>query len=76
MLKPHKNNMLLLACIAAGLHAEAQEVLRVQNGGSLLVQSGVELTVYGDVTLFNGSTLGTRNRSNNSFRKRSLCCSW
>ncbi len=70
MLKTHKKNLLLFACIAVGLYAQAQEVLRVQNGGNLLVQSGVELTVYGDVTLLDGSTLtnhGTiRTRRNGS----------
>ncbi|HEX6181435.1 MAG TPA: T9SS type A sorting domain-containing protein [Chitinophagaceae bacterium] len=57
MLQPQIKNMLLIACMAAAMHAGAQEVLRVQNGGNLLVESGVELTVYGDVMLLNGSTL-------------------
>jgi len=39
------------------LYAGAQEVLRVQNTATLTVQSGVEVTVFGDVVLNNGSTL-------------------
>ena len=75
MRKPHKKYILWIACISTCLHAGAQEVLRVQNGGSLLVQSGVELTVYGDVTLLNGSTL-TNNGTIRTRRNGAGTANW
>jgi hypothetical protein len=47
-----------LACIAViAIHANAQEVLRLQNGASLTLQPGAEVHVLGTTTLINGSTL-------------------
>lgn len=57
MLRLHIKYIAIISCTAIGLQSEAQEVLRVQNAGSLTVQAGVEVTVYGDVVLLNGSTL-------------------
>lgn len=48
----------MLACIIViAMHADAQEVLRLQNGASLTIQTGVEVHVFGTTTLINGSTL-------------------
>lgn len=48
----------MLACITCiAVSADAQEVLRLQNGASLTIQTGVEVHVFGTTTLLNGSTL-------------------
>src|ERR1700753_3304328 len=39
------------------LTAYTQEVLRVQNGASITLQSGAQMTVAGGITLDNGSSL-------------------
>ena len=37
----------------------AQEVVRIQNGGIITIQPGVELTLQGGLTLENGSGLAS-----------------
>src|SRR5688572_19381896 len=51
------NSFLLLICFATG-----QEVVKIQNGGSLTIQSGAELILQGGLTLEDGSSL-TNNGS-------------
>jgi hypothetical protein len=46
------NTFLLLLCFARG-----QEVIKIQNGGSLMIQSGTDLHLQGGITLENGSSL-------------------
>ena len=38
----------------------SQEVLRVQNGGSITIQNGVNLILQGGITLENGSSLDNK----------------
>src|SRR5688572_26528252 len=46
------NTFLLLLCFARG-----QEVIKIQNGGSLTTQLGADLHLQGGITLENGSSL-------------------
>jgi hypothetical protein len=52
-----KTILLLLFPILFSLTGYSQEVLRVQNGASVTLQTGAGMTVMGDVTLDNGSLL-------------------
>lgn len=52
-----KRIFLPVTLIASGFLANAQEILRVQNGAVLTVQTGAQVTVLGGVNLVNGSTL-------------------
>ncbi len=50
--------MILIAFFATvSLSGIGQDVLKVENGASITVQSGAEITVQGNITLDNGSTL-------------------
>ncbi len=52
-----KKNILSPLLLLFGITAYSQEVLRLQNGASLTLQPGAEMTVFGDVTLDNGSAI-------------------
>jgi len=52
-----KKNIFLLPLLFLGVTAYTQEVLKVQNGASITLEAGAEMTVAGGVTLDNGSTL-------------------
>src|SRR5688572_26408102 len=52
-----KRIFLPLALLAVSFLASAQEVLRVQNGAVVTVQTGAQITVLGGVNLVNGSSL-------------------
>lgn len=47
----------LLSLVLASVQIEAQEVMRVQNGATLVLQTNAEMTIQGDLALTNGSTL-------------------
>ncbi|HET9824582.1 MAG TPA: hypothetical protein VFP87_04575 [Chitinophagaceae bacterium] len=60
----------LLPVLFFAAHCFTQEVLHLQNGAAVKVQSGVEVTLLGGCTLDNGSSLmnnGTVRLKNNSF---------
>lgn len=48
---------LVIACMMMDGPLQAQDVMKVQNGGSITVQNGAELVIQGGVSLDNGSTL-------------------
>lgn len=61
--------LFLLPALFFVVHCFAQEVLHLQNGATLIVQNGVELTLLGGCTLDDGSSLmnsGTVRLKNNS----------
>lgn len=52
-----KKILLSATILLASLAANAQEIVRVQNGAVVTVQAGAQVTVLGGVNLVNGSTL-------------------
>lgn len=72
MLKPIIKLCTLILCCATG---HAQEVLRMQNASTLTIQPNVEVTIYGDVVLNNGSTL-TNNGTVRTRRNGSGTANW
>jgi hypothetical protein len=52
-----KKNILFFITVLLGISAYAQQVLKVQNGAAITLQAGAEMTVQGDVTFDNGSSL-------------------
>src|SRR5215213_3526444 len=72
MLKPIIKLCTLIFCC---VHLHAQEVLRMQNASTLTIQPNVEVTIYGDVVLNNGSTL-TNNGVIRTRRNGSGTANW
>jgi hypothetical protein len=52
-----KKHIFSLALLLVGLVIYSQEVLKLQNGATLTVQAGAEITIFGGITLDNGSVL-------------------
>jgi hypothetical protein len=57
-----KNTLPFLVAVILSADVQAQEVLRIQNGAVMSIQSGTSLTITGGVMLENGSTVANNGK--------------
>nr|MBA2745465.1 hypothetical protein [Flavisolibacter sp.] len=66
--------IIFITALLLNLNMFGQEVLKIQNGGSVSIQNGIELLLQGGITLDNGSSLlnnGTITLKNNTLANTS-----